>query len=221
MPANQRGGVMQTVVFEAYPKVPLDAFLPELSLEIPELSDDILAHYVRNAAIEFAERSLALQREITICLQSCVPDYILEAPDCMRIVSLHKVKKNGDRAYADCAGFCQFDDLHVVWKQPNELWVKPVPVEPQDITVIVSVAPHHDACELDEILLTRYKEAVLAGARAQLYGLQRRPWTSLVSATAQRKEFDRRIAAAGVDRLLQGRTGSVRMQTVFNRRRTR
>ena len=212
---------MQTVVFDAYPKVSLEAFLPELSLEIPELSDDILMHYVRNAAIEFAERSLALQREITMCLQSCVPDYILEAPDCMRIISLHKVKANGKRAYADCAQCCQFDDLEVTWQQPDILWVRPVPVEPQEITVVVSVAPHHDACELDEVLLTRYKEAILAGARAQLYGLQRRPWTSLVSAVEQRKEFDRRIAAAGTDRLLQGRTGRVRMQTIFNRSRTR
>ncbi|HGB9753280.1 TPA: hypothetical protein ACIYX1_004975, partial [Escherichia coli] len=106
-------------------------------------------------------------------------------------------------------------------QKPDILWVRPVPVEAQEITVIVSVAPHHDACELDEILLTRYKEAILAGTRAQLYGLQRRPWTSLVSAVEQRKEFDRRIAAAGTDRLLQGRTGHVRMQTVFNRRRTR
>ncbi|EER0916694.1 hypothetical protein F9643_003137 [Escherichia coli] len=212
---------MQTVVFEAYPKVSLEAFLPELSLEIPELSDDILMHYVRNAAIEFAERSLALQREITMCLQPCVPDYILEAPDCMRIVSLHKVKTNGKRAYADCAQCCVFDDLQVMWQKPDILWVRPVPVEPQEITVVVSVAPHHDACELDEILLTRYKEAILAGTRAQLYGLQRRPWTSLVSAVEQRKEFDRRIAAAGTDRLLQGRTGRVRMQTIFNRSRTR
>ena len=212
---------MQTVVFDAYPKVPMEDFIVELSLEIPELSDDILMHYVRDAAIDFAERSRALQREITICLQPCVPDYILEAPDCVRIVSLHKVKAAGVRAYADCAGCRQMDGFQVHWQQPDVLWVKPVPVDAQDITVVVSVAPLPDACELDEVLLTRYKEALLAGARARLYGLQRRPWTSLVSATEQRKEFDRRIAAAGTDRLLQGRTGRVRMQTVFNRSRTR
>ena len=60
--------MMDTVVYDAYPKVDIDEFLPELRLEIPELPDDVLMSYVRRAAIDFCERSRVLQRVVTICL---------------------------------------------------------------------------------------------------------------------------------------------------------
>ena len=47
--------MMDTVVYDAYPKVDIDEFLPELRLEIPELPDDVLMSYVRGHRLLRAE----------------------------------------------------------------------------------------------------------------------------------------------------------------------
>lgn len=214
---------METIVFDAYPKVSFDEFLPELSLEIPELPDDIIMNYVRSAAIEFAERTHVLQRELTICLQPCVGNYILESPDCTRIVALSGICRS-----CDCGGpvtrltsapcWVSCFGLHAWWERPGTIWFQPAPTQPDEATVRVSVAPTVDACEVDAVLLTDHKEAIQAGARARIYNIPRRPWSSVPFAEEQRREFDRRVASAGTERLLGGNIGAVKMKTIFSGR---
>ena len=213
---------METIVFDAYPKVPLDEFLPELSLEVPELPADIIMNYVRSAAIEFAERTHVLQREITICLQPCVGNYILDAPDCTRIVAVSGICRGGTcrsqvtrLTSSPCfvAGF----GSSAWWERPDIIWFHPAPSLPSEAVVRVSVAPAVDACEVDAILFNEHKEAIQAGARARIYNIPRRPWSSAPHAEEQRKEFLRRIASAGTARLLGGNIGAVKMKTIFSR----
>lgn len=213
---------MDAVVYDAYPKVELSVFLPELQLEIPELPDDILMHYVRKAAIEFCERSHVLQREITICLQQCVPNYLLESPDCTRIVSVSGICRACGAPYERVTSKpCHVPCLNrMAWWDRNEgsIWLHPAPAEGSNIMVRVSVAPEQDACEVDAILHDKFHEAILAGARHFLYAIPRRAWTSQTFSDSCRQEFDRRIASAGIDRLFGGQQGTVRMKNIFHRR---
>jgi hypothetical protein len=62
-------------------KVALDEFLPELQLLVSGVPSEIAAAYVRTAAIEFAERSLVLKRDVHVDLQCGVQEYLLEPPD--------------------------------------------------------------------------------------------------------------------------------------------
>lgn len=214
---------MDTVIYDAYPKIDIDTFLPELQLEIPELPDDILMHYVRTAAIDFCERSHVLQREIHICLQECVPNYILESPDCTRIVMVNGICRGCGGPYervstAPCRVSCLSS---MAWWDKNEgsICLNPAPSQSDNIMVRVSVAPTTEACELDAVLGEQYRVAILAGARSLLYAIPRRAWTSQTFADTNRQEFDRRIASAGVDRLLGGQQGVVKMKHIFNRRK--
>lgn len=213
---------MDTLVFDAYPKVGFEEFLPELLLEIPELPADIIMNYVRSAAIEFAEHTHILQREITICLQPCVSNYILESPDCTRIVAVSGIHRGRGCAnpvtrltsapcWVSCFGSTTW------WERPGIIWFNPAPVHPDEATIRVSVAPTVDACEVDAILFTEYKDAIQAGARARLYNILRRPWSSPAFAIEQRKVFERYIALAGTSRLLGGNIGAIRMKTIFHR----
>lgn len=214
--------MMDTVVYDAYQKVDIDEFLPELRLEIPELPDDVLMSYVRRAAIDFCERSRVLQRVVTICLQECVPNYLLESPDCMRIVAVTGICRSCGGDYQRLTSSpCHVPCLNrAAWWDQNEgsIWLHPAPSQPDNIMVRVAVAPEQDACELDAVLFNKYREAIIAGTRSFLYAIPRREWSSQPQADAARAEFDRRIASAGVDRLLGGQQGTTTMRTVFNRR---
>lgn len=211
---------MDTVVYDAYPKVDLEEFLPELRLEIPELPDDVLMHYVRRACIDFCERSHVIQREVMICLQPCVGNYILEAPDCTRIVMVNGVCRACGGPYERLNDKpCHIGCLcRVAWWDRNEqsINLNPAPADTDNIMVRFSIAPEQDACEVDRVLYDRYNEAIMAGARAFLYAIPRRDWSSQATSDAQRQEFDRRIASAGVDRLLGGQQGTVKLRHIFN-----
>lgn len=213
---------MDTVVYDAYPKVELSVFLPELQLEIPELPDDILMHYVRKAAIEFCERSHVLQREVVICLQPCVPNYLLEPPDCTRIVLINGVCRSCggpyDRLTSKPCHVPAFGCLSWWDKVEGSIWLHPAPAERSNIMVRMSVAPEQDACEVDAVLYDRYREAILSGARHFIYAIPRREWSSQPISDSSRQEFDRRIASAGVDRLMGGQQGHVNIKTIFHRR---
>lgn len=213
---------MDTVVYDAYPKVELSEFIPELQLEIPELPEDILMHYVRKAAIEFCERSRVVEREIQICMQACVPNYLLESPDCTRVVAVTGICRGCGGPYSRINSKPCHNSVMggVAWWDQGEgaLWVHPAPSQDNNIMVRVSVAPEQDACEVDAILNNKYREAILAGTRMFIYAIPRREWTSQTFADTNRAEFDRRVAAAGTDRLLGGQQGSVRMKNIFHRR---
>lgn len=139
---------METITFDAFPKVDFDGFLPELQLEIPELPDDIIMNYVRNAAIKFAEQTHILQREVVVCLQPCVPNYILEAPDCTRIVAISGICRSQDGCCGPTERLtgrpCRIScfGTYAWWEKPNELWFNPAPTEPgRPVSAVLSHLP--------------------------------------------------------------------------------
>lgn len=205
---------MPDIIFDKYPTVALDLFLPEIMLEIPELPDDIAMHYVREAAIEFAARSHVLERTVTICTQDCVEDYILEPPDCTRLVSVQGIcaeggcgtvtRLSGPPCGVQCGGaYCWVE-------QPNIIHITGGAARYQ---VRISVTLKRDACDVPEMLYERYKPDIQAGAFGKLYAIPRRPWSSQNISDARRAEFDRRIAAAGIDRMMGHQQGPIKMKT--------
>lgn len=206
---------MPDIIYDKYPVVPLDLFLPELLLEIPELPDEIALHYVREAAIEFATRSHVLERTVTICAQDWVQDYLLEPPDCTRMLAVQSICATGC-----CGGAvtrlstrpCQLacGTVYSWYEEPNIIHITGGAAS---YDVRISVAPKRDACELPSPLYERYKSAIQTGALANLYGIPRRPWSSQPLAISRRMEFDRRIASAGIDRLMGHQQGPIKMKT--------
>lgn len=206
---------MPDIIYDKYPVVALDMFLPEVMLEIPELPEDIAMHYVREAAIEFATRAHVLERTVTICKQDCVQDYILEPPDCTRLVAVQHICSEGccggpvtRLSTRPCALSC--GTAYSWFEEPNIIHITG---GASRYNVRISVAPRRDACELPEKLYERYKPDVQAGAFAKLYGVPRRAWSSQGLADDRRAEFDRRIASAGIDRLMGHQQGPIKMKT--------
>lgn len=210
-----------TVTIETYPKLSFDELLPELKVEMPEVPNDMLASYVRSAAIEFAKRTNILERDICIQLLPCVRDYIIEPPDCMDLVGLIEIE--GGKCwcgYEIVSYIGQYDCVRSVeFKDPHYIIFSPAPTEMRTVTITCSVVPTYDTCDLDAKLVRQYREEILHGARARLYAIGRRPWSSESKAAEERRYFEQCIASVGLERLMNKAVGAVRVKTMFHKGR--
>lgn len=222
-------------------KLTLDEFLPELRMIVNGVPSEIAGAYIRHAAIEFAERSLVLKREVAIDLQCGVQEYLLEPPDddavrtvaidfvCDRRGHRHHVRPNQPCAL-DCACVCpgasEMDPLHQtgpwlgfaetmpVWfKQPNSLFVgRNVRADfSTDLRVTLSVAPKREACELDRLLFERYLMGIVAGAASHLLAQPKQDWYAPQLVTKFDREFKIAQTRAATDALLQESRGPFRV----------
>lgn len=221
-------------------KLPLDEFLPELRLLVAGVPSEIAGAYIRHAAIEFAERSLVLKRELTIALQCGVQEYLLEPPDedVVRTVAIDWVcDARGQRHFVrptapcmldcpcTCPGACDAGPLAQtapwpmeaitlpVWfKQPNSLFVsRPVRADfDTALRVTLSVAPKREACELDRVLFERYLMGLVAGAASYLLLQPKQTWYAPQLGAKMEKDFKIASTRAATDALLRESRGPFR-----------
>lgn len=200
--------------------VTLDLFVHEIALALGDMPDGIAENFVRQAAIDFCERSQIIRRVVDIDLICGVSDYPILLPD-ERIVSIQRVCV-GDRccaeravlsASAPCETGCTFHGHSIWFVPPDSLNIRPTPSvdRAKAIRVHVAVAPLRDACELDSVLYERYHETILDGALARLYLAKTTPWHDKELANLHKTQFDQGIAAAGLDRLTGDTRGPFKM----------
>jgi hypothetical protein len=214
--------------------VGLDVFLPELLMSAPALPSDIAASYIRQAAIDLAEQSNCLRRQIIVESQAGCSDYLLEPPDCTRTNKIVRVcDARGNEYFVDsrapcappCAVSCidaccsgdwfPMSTLRVWFEQPNVFNVLPTPRVDLDLgfTVEISVVPDRDACEVDELLYQRYSPTIVAGALSYLHLQPGQPWSNPGLSKANKDTFKIGSARALGDVLLGASSGAKRMTT--------
>lgn len=205
----------QHVVYQAVPKVPVDAFFPELAFEFNEVPDEIYANYLLRAVDRMAREGNLLRRKAEIHVQEHVEHYLLEPGDCMDIVAIMKcclVKSNGCRGPVvrltdePC---CISHGLYSWYEHPNVVWFRPA--RHNDVfEVEFSVAPTFDACEVDKILFEKYHDVVLSGVRAYLYAISDKPWSSDQKFAMYTEIFQRGIQSASLEMMTGGQRGMIR-----------
>lgn len=218
---------MSNIVFDPYKKVPVGAFLPKimylLTSEEGGPDDDAVASYIVDTVIDFANRTRILRRDIRIRLQPCVDTYRVDAQDCVEIVALLRACHDGYPAVIvpreACGRGCSVScgALAVSLDEDGILHISPPPApgaEPEFIDLTVAVAPKRDACEVDELVYTKYLQVIVSGTLAELYKNGSAPWFNLTLAQARETEYNRRLSAAGVDRILGRATGPFKMRGV-------
>lgn len=214
---------------EETPKVDLSVFLDEVRLMAPGCPEEIIASYVRQAAIEAADRSLLLKRTGQILWQAGVRLYPLEADDCTRIVNIdwicdyrgrrHYPKPNApcvlpcericNPMYANAVADVQLDWRWATFRQPNELELGFTPlcdVAP-GLSVRFSVAPTRDACEIDALLYEKYAQDIHKGAAQWLLAMPNQPWTNVAMAGKYERDWMRSLTKFSTDALLQESRG--------------
>ena len=140
-----------------------ERWLPNVEEGLDDPDDDIAADRAREAAIDFAERSWVLQREIVIDLQPGVTSYpAIGFPD-ERIVGLIGAKLNDGQA---CGCSKQGGSVAgVTFNVTNtEIHVE-CAGQGGKLSLLVWAAPTEDACAHDVLLYDNYRSTIAAEAR--------------------------------------------------------
>ncbi len=210
--------VEQHVVYQAVPKTPVDAFLPELAFEFTEVPDEVFANYILRAIDRLAREGNVLRRQAEIHVQERIGNYLLEPPDCMDVVAVMKcraVQANG----CCCSAVvrltdepaCMLQGLYTWYEHPNVIWFKPA--RHGDVfEVEFAVAPTFDACEVDSILFEKYHDVVLTGVKSYLYGISGKPWSSDQKFALYTQAFQQGIQSASLETLTGGQRGMLRVK---------
>lgn len=204
------------VVFDSYDKIPLTEFVPELAFEFSELAEEAIPNYILRAITRMANIGNILRRSATIHTQSCVTNYKLEPPDCMDIVAIMDICQ----IKGGCCGRverlthepCCLSCGSTSWFEfPDTVYINAGGCN-NVYRVTMSVAPTFNACEIDKILLTKYYDTVLAGAKSYIYAMTDKPWSSVGRAQEFKLDFERGIRSAAIDTMLGGQRGVIKLK---------
>lgn len=180
--------------------VPLEEFLPYVVPFANGVPDEVAAHSVRLAAIEFAQVTLMQKRSVIIDAQEGVHDYPFEIDDSYETITVDDVcyreRSLNPLRYEQCSpNACGY-----TFTKPNLLMVYPAPQKdgPRCIKVTVSVQMGQDTCFIDRTIYANHAEDLANGALARLLRMQGASWFNLQLAGVHLKAFRQAYARAKV-----------------------
>ena len=190
-------------------------FFPNILPEVPGVAEMVAENAVRNAVIEFCEKSLVLTRDHDpITLKAGVVDYDLEptkgyivvkvmkawlenneltplAPDFVREASVYNrlfssYEANSDRPRA----YLQKDERSIsVWGVPDQDYAN-------GLTLRVALKPSRAAESVESVLLEDYAETIASGALYRLMMSAGKPYTNNEMAAVHKGLFQQGINVA-------------------------
>jgi hypothetical protein len=192
-----------------------DDFLPEVLPFVQNCPELTASNAVKNACIEFCERSLWWLFEhdpiVTTALGS---RYALVPPDgtlCARVMDAwHNDTSLSPRSDDQLRSLFGPDwrnatgsPRYITHITPDIVMVVPTPQEDAadgTLSLIIALRPTRESAGVDSIIYDRWLETVAAGARARLYDVAGQPFSDPTAAIKSRLAFNRGIAEAARDR---------------------
>lgn len=185
----------------------LSSFLPLVAPFVPGASDIAIRNAARNAAIDFCQRTLALQRTLasvnTVASQS---DYTLVQSGEV-VAKLMHVTLSGEPLVAvteseldaEPSGTTAEAPRLALMAGPMKLRLYPTPTV-ADLPIVARAAmrPARAAASIDDDLFERYAQVIACGAAAWLASQAKKAYSNPNVAMEQRAMFNEGIAAAKV-----------------------
>jgi hypothetical protein len=183
-------------------------FYPDVLPEIPGVPMPMVDHWLRNAAIEFCERTKA--HVVTLDPVNAVADqmgYALPLDANTELVQVVAVKFSGDKLTPKSPGFLEkkYDDWesetgtpeHYTQAATDILLLVPAPdtAETDAIAVRAAIKPGTEATGIHDWLFSQYRKAIGAGALAGLLSMNK-PWADPNRALLNQAKFEAAIETA-------------------------
>ena len=192
--------------------VPYENFLPEVMQFVPNVADIIAVNAIRNACIEFCEKTRYLQLDIPyISLVAGKASYPIVTPDGTKFV-LPEVTYFNDvllipKSSDELASIYRMADWRKVQGNPAyvtrliapEILLTPYPVAVTSTDFLrcrVSIAPTRDSTEIDSEIYEQFLEVISFGARARLYGTPQQSYYDKTAAEQYARMFKNGIGEA-------------------------
>lgn len=206
--------------------VSYEDFFPNILPEVPGAAEMLVANAVRNAVIEFCEKSLVLQRDHDpVTLKTGVVDYDLEppkgyivvkvmkawlentpldpiAPDFVREAAVYnRLFSSYQSANSTPRAYLQKDERSVsVWNPPEKDY-------PNGLTMRVALKPARASDSVENVILEDYAEVIASGALYRLMMSAGKPYTNAEMAAVHKGLFEQGINVAR-SRALHGQVRS-------------
>jgi hypothetical protein len=171
--------------------VSYDEFLPEVMQYVPDVPDFVATNAVRNACIEFCERSRYLQMDLDpIAILANQSSYAVQTPVGTKFVLPEVAYYNKTLLIPKSS-----DELANIYRQTDwrqaqgapayitrliapVVMLVPTPVfdSAYTLNMRVSVAPTRDSTEIDSEVYEQFLEVISYGARSRLYRTPKQPY---------------------------------------------
>lgn len=212
---------------------PIETLLPMVLPYAHSCPEIIGIEAIRNAAIEFCERSLWVQEQVPpITPIAGTSSYQLipadpSATDVAEIMHLwlgpreliaSSVDKLADSFGRDWRTITAAPQYFTTIESQSIVVLAPTPdvgATTSTLNAIIAIRPLRTATTLSNDLVERWAEAIAYGARARLHQIMRQPWYDMPMAVAEQREFRALIAEATIKR----NKGATREITVVRPRR--
>jgi hypothetical protein len=162
------------------PCVPLSKFVEYIRPMVVSAPDGVIEQYVRQALIEFAQKTLFFQRDYYIDLQENVSDYTIPIEDGFYPHMIREVSVNGMRLHS--VERPPLDDAQfygkVYFEKPCRIVVGHCPDEDctDGLLVRADVVPSQDTCCVDQWIFDTYLGDIAQGALSHLLIMPGAAW---------------------------------------------
>lgn len=163
--------------------------------DVPGCTFTLATRALRMAAQEFCERTRAwkmyLPAQATIANQA---KYQFAPGADIRIV--RTIRASIDGREVDILRAASQGASGIVVHDERSYTVCPAPAAGQQVVFHCAVAPSNTATSIDEALYDRYARAIAVGAKAELFGMKRQPFSDADAALDERGKFEVAIMRA-------------------------
>lgn len=203
-----------------------DKFFPNILPEVPGAAEMVVENAVKNAVIEFCEKSLILQRDHDpITVLEGIVDYDLEPPGGYLVIKVMKAWLENNQLEPLAPDFVRdasvYNRLFSSYQKANStpraylqkdersisLWSPPEKKYTNGLTLRVALKPTRDSTEVEDVIYEDYAEVIAAGALSRLMRSAGKPYTNVEMAGVNQQLFQQGINLAR-SRALHGQVRS-------------
>lgn len=131
------------------------------------IPDFVATKRVREAVIEFCEKTWIYKDDLTITTEPDETEYTLTAPANTVIQAVLSVQDDDEYLL----NFTVESDF-------SSITLTNTPSEAFDMTIKVALAPDEDSTSFPDFIWARHRRPLVAGGKAYCFGMENRPWTS-------------------------------------------
>tara|TARA_A100001011_G_scaffold363919_1_gene414198 strand:+ start:342 stop:1004 length:663 start_codon:yes stop_codon:yes gene_type:complete len=187
------------------------SLVPRLNASVPGCPQPIIEQYIRDAAIEACERTLAWRYiQPKIRLTTGVYDYPYEAPNNSEVHAFLTATVNDTKLKP--VTLDHLHDLYPTWPDfdstdyttprcisqldPDNFIVAPTPddITTYDLRMVVALKPLRTATDMDTSIFDELENIIMHGALQHLLVLPERTWTDRELGAYHAKQFSFKIA---------------------------
>lgn len=195
--------------------VEYEAFFPYVLPEVAGVVEPVALLAIRNACIEFCEKSLILTRDHDpVTITQGIVDYDLDPPLGYLVVKVQKAWLENNKIDPLAPDFVRDASVYnrlfasyqsapstptaYLQKDERSITVWPVPDKkyPSGLTMRVALKPTRASTTIDDVIFEEYAEAIASGALTRLMSSAGKPYTNVQMAAVHQAKFQQGINLA-------------------------